>query len=131
MKKVLCIAVLLCCCLAPVSLVYAEEVVVAPGAIDLTPLLQAVLMVLGALITHRLVPWIKARTTAQQQSNLLAAVNTFVYGAEQVFGAGKGAEKLAYVQNALKDAGYSVDASEVMATVEAMVKYMQDSAGKE
>lgn len=130
MKRI-CLMMAVMLCLSFVCYANAEGAADVPSVIDLTPIVQAVLVVLSALITHRLIPWIKARTTAQQQSNLLAAVNTFVYGAEQFFGAGNGQQKLDYVQQALKSAGYNVDAQEVMATVEAMVKLMQDDSKPE
>ena len=41
--------------------------------IDLTPIFQAVLALLAALITYKLIPWIKARTTNEQQARIDAA----------------------------------------------------------
>jgi hypothetical protein len=65
--------------------------------IDLTPLLQAVIALLAAIITAKLIPWIKAHTNQQQQILMKATVDILVSAAEQLFGAGKGPEKLAYV----------------------------------
>ena len=53
--------------------------------IDLTPIFQAVIALLAALITYKLIPWIKSRTTKQQQENLYAAARIAVYAAEQLF----------------------------------------------
>lgn len=92
--------------------------------VDLTPVVQAVITLLAALITYRLVPWIKARTTEQQQANLAALASTLVYAAEQLFGANHGAEKLAYVTDILRKRGYDVDSQEVLAVVEAAVNQM-------
>lgn len=94
-------------------------------AIDLTPVLQAVITLLAALITYRLIPWIRARTTEQQQANLAALASTLVYAAEQLFGANRGTEKLAYVTDILRKRGYDVDSQEVLAAVEAAVHQMQ------
>lgn len=94
--------------------------------VDLTPLLQALLALLAALVTGKLIPWINSRTTERQQANLTALPNTFVYAAEQVFGANKGAEKLAYVRAGLQATGYDVDDKAVLAAIEAAVKQMQD-----
>lgn len=94
--------------------------------VDLTPLLQALLALLAALVTGKLIPWINSRTTERQQANLTALANTFVYAAEQVFGANKGAEKLAYVRAGLQAKGYDVDDKAVLAAIEAAVKQMQD-----
>ena len=98
----------------------------AAPTVDLTPLFQALLALLAALVTGKLIPWINSRTTERQQANLTALANTFVYAAEQVFGANKGAEKLAYVRAGLQAKGYDVDDKAVLAAIEAAVKQMQD-----
>lgn len=115
----LCLALLVPCC------ALADTAQPAALNVNLTPILQAVIALLASLITCRLIPWIKARTTEQQQRNISALVNTLVYGAEQIYGAGRGDEKYAYVIDALKSAGYSVDAASVKAEIEAAVKIMQ------
>ena len=46
--------------------------------IDLTPIFQAVVALLAAIITFRVIPWIKARTNEKQQANLLAAARSAV-----------------------------------------------------
>lgn len=89
---------------------------VSPG-IDLTPLFQAVIAFLAALVTYKLVPWVQARTTAQQQELLRAAVSVAVYAAEQLYGAGSGKEKLMYVKGQLAKKGYHVDIDEIEAAV--------------
>ena len=86
-------------------------------SIDLTPLFQALIGVLAALVTYKFVPWIQARTTAQQQDMLRAAVSVAVYAAEQLYGAGKGKEKLTYVIGQLAKKGYRVDKDEIEAAV--------------
>ena len=96
----------------------------AATSINLTPVVQAVITLLAALVTYRLVPWIKARTTEQQQANLSALANTLVFAAEQLYGANRGQEKLAYVTSILREHGYDVDSQEVLATVEAAVNQM-------
>ena len=88
--------------------------------IDLTPIFEAILALLATLVTYKLIPWIKARTTAEQQSLLAATVKTLVYAAEQLYGAGKGDAKLSYVQDELESRGLKVDA----AAIEAMVREM-------
>ena len=85
--------------------------------INLTPLIQAIIAVLAALITYKLIPWIKSKTTKQQQDNLQALVRVLVYAAEQIYGAGNGPEKLEYVCRELRERGYEVDLSEIEAAV--------------
>lgn len=88
--------------------------------IDITPLVEALLGVLAALITMKLVPWLKLRLTAQQQELLQATTRTLVYAAEQIFGSGTGTKKLQYVQEELEKRGFSVDVAVVEAAVKAM-----------
>lgn len=92
------------------------------NTIDLTPILQAVIALLAAIITAKLIPWIKSKTTAQQQSALMTTVHILVYAAEQIYGAGKGEEKLDYVCNQLRERGYEVNRAEIEATVYAELK---------
>ena len=61
--------------------------------IDLTTIINAIIALLAALVTYRLIPWIKARTTTEQQAQLKAAIKVAVFAAEQIFGAGHGEEK--------------------------------------
>ena len=85
--------------------------------INLTPILQALIGLLAALVTYRLVPWIKANTNLKQQSFLHAAVQTAVFAAEQIYGAGNGDEKFKYVCDQLAAKGYDIDKAEIEAAV--------------
>ncbi len=85
--------------------------------IDLTPLLQAVIALLASLITLKVIPWIKARTTAQQQVLLRSTTEILVRAAEQLYGSGKGQEKLQYVRDELERRGYQVDPAAIEAAV--------------
>lgn len=86
--------------------------------IDLTPILQAIIGLLAALITYKLLPWIKAKVDADKLKLLEAVTQTLVFAAEQMYKAGQGAEKLAYVKRELEKRGFTVD----LATIEAKVK---------
>ena len=85
--------------------------------IDLTPILQAIIALIAALITSKLIPWIKAKTTNEQQAMLRATVKTIVFAAEQIYGAGNGEEKLEYVAEMLREKGFEYDRIEVEAAV--------------
>ena len=118
MKKVLMILVsLMLFMITSMSMAEGTTANFEAPAIDLTPIFQAVLGILAALITHKLIPWIQARTTAQQQEMLRAAVSVAVYAAEQLYGAGAGKEKLMYVKGKLAKKGYKVDVDEIEAAV--------------
>lgn len=94
--------------------------------INLTPIFEAVIALLAALITYKLIPWIKSKTTATQQANLRAAVKMLVFAAEQLYGANKGAEKLRYVKDKLAEKGYSVDADAIEAAVAQYLNYVPE-----
>ena len=93
--------------------------------IDLTPIFEAILALLAALVTYKLIPWIKTRTTAEQQALLSATVKTLVYAAEQLYGAGKGAEKLDYVIKELEARGFTADRAAIEAAVAEQLNYIQ------
>ena len=85
--------------------------------VDLTPILQALIGLLASLVTIMLVPWIRSKTTAQQQAMLRAAVSVAVYAAEQIYGTGGGHDKLMYVKAQLLKKGFEVDIDEIEAAV--------------
>lgn len=85
--------------------------------IDLTPIFQAIISLIAALVAYKLIPWIKQRTTNEQQLALQTATRIAVFAAEQLIGAGKGKEKLDYVKTYLMSKGYRVDLDLIEATV--------------
>lgn len=86
--------------------------------IDLTPIIQAIIVLIAAVIAYKVVPWLKANTTESQYAQLLAVTRTLVFAAEQLYGAGRGEEKLLFVKNKLREKGYTVDID----AIEAMVR---------
>lgn len=90
--------------------------------VDITPVIEAVAALIAALITAFLVPYIKSRTSAQQQEEINAWVKIAVSAAEQIYsGSGRGAEKKAYVLNWLKEHNITLDESKIDALIEAAV----------
>lgn len=85
--------------------------------IDLTPVLQLAIMLLSALITAFVIPWIKSRASAQQWEALVNVTRTAVFAAEQVYGSGWGREKLHYAEEYIRKKGYTVDVDLIEATV--------------
>lgn len=105
----------------------AEEIPVVDtptvkAVIDLTFIVEAILALLATLITVKLIPYIKSKTTAEQQAKIQAAINTAVYAAEQLFGAGRGEEKLDWALKNLESQGIKIDSAAVRAGIEAAVK---------
>ena len=89
---------------------------------DITPIIEAVAALIGVIITCVLIPYIKSKTTTEQQKEINAWVKTAVSAAEQLFtGSGRGEEKKAYVIAWLKERGITVDEAELDALIEAAV----------
>ena len=100
-------------------------------AVDLTPIFQALIALLAALITAKVIPWIKSKISNEHQMAMMATVKIMVYAAEQIYGAGRGDQKLAWVENALKEQGYKLDTKMIKGLIEAQVKELtmaQDTA---
>ena len=79
--------------------------------------MNAAIAVLGALVTYRLLPWIRARTTQNQQEGLTACARTLVYAAEQLYRTGVVQDRLKYVEDGLRKQGYTVDRDAIEAAV--------------
>ncbi len=90
--------------------------------IDLTPVLQALIGLLATIITVKVIPWIKSKTTEQQQILLFSTIQILVNAAEQMYGAGKGPEKMAYVKTELEKRGFTVDTAAIESAVRDMTK---------
>lgn len=95
--------------------------------IDLTMIIQAIIGLLAALITYRLIPWLKENTTAKQRMNLCAAANIAVFAAEQIYGADKEQNniKLNYALSRLREAGFDLEPQVLRMAVESAVKEMK------
>ena len=103
--------------------------------IDLTPIFQAIIALLAALVTYKLIPWLKARNEladqekAQARWNLLTATTkALVFAAEQIYGAGMGHEKLEYVKQELERRGFTVDVSAIEGAVAEYLNYAPEAS---
>lgn len=89
---------------------------------DITPIVQAVFALVGAIITCVVIPWIRSKTTAQQQEELKQWVKIAVAAAEQIFvGQGRGQEKKQWVLEFLAKYNLKVDVDAIDAMIEAAV----------
>lgn len=89
---------------------------------DITPIVEAVAAALCAVVTCVLVPYIKSKTTAEQQKEINAWVKIAVSAAEQIYvGSGRGEKKKAYVLEWLRAHGVTVDDEKLDAMIEAAV----------
>lgn len=86
--------------------------------INLTHILLAIIELIAVVITYRLIPWIKAKTTNEQQAYIRALVKAGVYAAEQIYRTdGMGTKKMEYVKAFLRQHGYDVNVTEIEAAV--------------
>ncbi|MDR0906488.1 MAG: phage holin family protein [Oscillospiraceae bacterium] len=92
-------------------------------------LIVAILGVFGALITAHVIPFVKAKTTAEQRKQLVATVETLVTAAWQISAAlGYGPEqRKAYVIGQLKNLGVDATVPEVNAIIEAAVLTLKNT----
>ena len=90
---------------------------------NITPIVEAILALVAAVITFILIPYIRSKTTAEQQQTINAWVQIAVTAAEQIFsGSGRGAEKKEYVIKFLADKGFKIDEASIDAMIESAVE---------
>lgn len=98
--------------------------------IDITPIIEAVIALAGVIVSCVLIPYIKSKTTTEQQKEINAWVKIAVAAAEQVYvGSGRGEEKKAYVINWLREHGVTVDEAKLDALIEAAVYELTNGEG--
>ena len=89
---------------------------------DITTIIEAILALVAVLITGIVIPYIKKRTTTEQQKEILAWVKIAVTAAEQIYvGSGRGPEKKMYVIDWLADRNITVDTNKIDAIIESAV----------
>lgn len=91
--------------------------------INLTPVVNAIVALLASVITIYLLPWLRSKYSAQELGNAAYWAKVLVAAAEQMFsGAGRGEEKLSWVQTELARRGWKLDTNEIRALIEAQVR---------
>ena len=94
---------------------------------DLTPIVEAVITLLMALITAFLIPFIKSKVSNEKYAEIMMWVGVAVDAAEMIYtGTGRGAEKKQYVLDFLADKGYKLDVNSIEAMIEAAVLNIQN-----
>lgn len=97
--------------------------------IDITPVINAVIALLAAVISVFVIPWLKSKTTEEQRKQLIAWVKIAVSAAEQIYnGPGRGEEKKQYVLDFLAEQGFAVDDASVDAAIEAAVQQLNSGS---
>lgn len=95
--------------------------------IDITPIIQAVFALVGALITAFLIPLIRSKISTEQLGRVQTIVSCAVSAAEQIYsGSGMGKEKKKYVMQYLNDHGYTYDEATVDNLIESAVYALKE-----
>ncbi len=90
--------------------------------VDITPVIEALILLIATLITCFAIPWIKSKTSNEKLLELTTWVTAAVEAAEQIYiGTGRGEEKKAYVVAFLESKGFTVDYESLDSLIEAAV----------
>lgn len=95
--------------------------------IDFTPLVEALITLAVTAITVFLIPWLRERYGTEKLAKAQGWVQVAVLAAEKLYGAGKGDEKLAYVENFLEEHNIIMDMDALKAMVNAEIKKMENA----
>ena len=88
---------------------------------NITPIVSALIVLLFALVSVFLIPYIRSRTTASELAEIEAWVKIAVSAAEQLYTSAEGEAKKNYVLNFLTEHGYEIDFIELNNLIEAEV----------
>ena len=89
--------------------------------IDVTPLANALIMVLAVLITVYLIPWIKSQTTEKQRKEVEAWVKIACAAAEQLYHTDMIQDRKQYVIDFLAKKNLKINPDELDKMIEAAV----------
>ena len=96
---------------------------------DVTDIIEAVVVLISALITTFLLPYIKQKLSDEKRQKLIFWIETAVKAAEQIYGSKTGQQKKDYVVAFLLSKGIVANVDEVTALIESEV-YKLTKAGE-
>lgn len=98
--------------------------------IDLTPVMEAVITLIVAVITAFVIPWLKGKISTDKLEQIKLWVTVAVEAAEQLYkGSGRGEEKKAYVVQFLQEKGFTLDLDSLDKLIEAAVFNLPEYIG--
>ena len=93
---------------------------------DITPIVEAVIALVSAVITVFLIPYLKTKLAEAQRKRIKEYIDTAVMAAEKLFpsvdGEKLGEEKLQYVAEYLKSKGIEFDVEDVYDDIRIMIE---------
>lgn len=99
---------------------------------NITPVIEAAVMLLLAILTYVLVPMIRTKFSADQLATIKMWVKVAVNAAEQIYtGSGKGSEKKAYVVAFLESKGFKLDTDSLDKLIESSVLELKQATAIE
>ena len=97
--------------------------------LDLTPIVNAFITLIGLLLTTFLIPWIRTKISNEKLKEIQKWTSVGVKAAEMIYTeSGMGDVKKKYVRKFLESKGYKLDIETVDALIEATVRDMQQEA---
>lgn len=107
--------------------------------IDLTPIVNAGIVLLAGIVSAFVLPWIKryvlpwleANTNEKQREGLRIITRTAVFAAEQLLGNGRGYDKMQHAKEYIRRQGYDVDTDLIEATVKEHFGHLIDFDGED
>ena len=100
--------------------------------VDLTQVIVALLTLAFSAVSAFLIPYIKAKVSAEQLDTIKFWVNIAVEAAEMIYtGTGRGQEKKAYVVKLLNSKGFTLNPEEIDSIIEAAVLELKLEQRKE
>lgn len=98
--------------------------------IDLTPIMEAIIALVVAVITAFVIPWLKGKIDTDKLEQIKLWVTVAVEAAEQLYnGTGRGEEKKAYVVKFLQEKGFTLDPDSLDKLIEAAVFNLPEYIG--
>lgn len=94
--------------------------------INLTPLFEAVIKLIFALVAIKILPLLREKLDDAQEARLANIVHIAVYAAEKLYGSGHGEQKLSYAEFLIRDKfGIKIDMNTLVAMINAEIKQME------
>lgn len=97
--------------------------------IDITPVVNALIMLIAAIVTTFVIPLLKKNSSAQDLNEMLKWIDIAVMAAQQMYYMEDGARRKQYVMNFLAEKGYDVNSQAVDAAIESAVLKLHQELG--
>lgn len=88
---------------------------------DITPIIEAVIALVGVILATALVPWLRGKLSEQEMDQMLVWVEIAVAAAQQLYHQLDGVHRKEYVVDFLRGKGYDVSSPKMDAAIEAAV----------